>query len=108
MPTKHENWLAWTLTAIGIAGAGFAAGLHRLVWGLFWVVAAIWWILIWWYGTRNSHSDPVIWWLLVLGPPAIIGLVLRLIEGIVLAFFGGLAHMSDSPATPRDDGPVKK
>ena len=108
MSNRNENWLAWTLAAVGIAGAGFAAGLHRLVWGLFWAVAAIWWLLMWWYGSKNSHNDPVTWWLLALGPPLIAGFVLRLIEGIVLAFFGGLSRMTGSPAPPRDDQPITK
>lgn len=41
MAQRGENWLAAVLATIGIAGAGFVAGLHRLVWTLFWVVATV-------------------------------------------------------------------
>ena len=89
MSQKGENWLAAVLATIGIAGAGFAAGLHRLVWILFWVVATVWMLLCWWAGGK-SRSEELLWWLLAIGPTLIVGIVLRIVEGIALSVFGGL------------------
>jgi len=98
MSPKNENWLAWVLATIGIAGAGFAVGMHRLVWALFWGVAAIWILLCWWGGSK-SRSDEVLWWLLAIGPTLIVGIVLRIVEDTVLALFSGLKSLGD-PSTP--------
>lgn len=93
MTRKDENWLAWTLATIGLLGTGFAAGLHRLIWGLFLFLVVVWWIGCW-YGMENKH-DTVFWWILAIAPPIAIGFVLRIIEGIVFAFFGALNRLND-------------
>ncbi len=98
MSQKHENWLAWVLATIGIAGAGFAAGMHRLVWALFWAVAAIWMLFCWWGGSK-ARSDEFFWWLLAIGPTVVIGIVLAIVEGTVLALFSGLKSLGDSSAS---------
>jgi uncharacterized membrane protein len=89
MSKNGENWLAVALATIGIAGAGFAAGLHRLVWTLFWVVAAVWMLLCWWAGSKSPREE-LLWWLLAIGPTLIVGIVLRVVEGIARSVFGGL------------------
>ena len=108
MSQKGENWLAAVLATIGIAGVGFAAGLHRLVWTLFWVVAVVWVLLCWWGGSK-SRNEEVLWWLLATGPTLIVGIVLRIVEGIVLSVFGGLNKAADATApTTRQNEPSPK
>lgn len=94
MTRKDENWLAWTLATIGLLGTGFAAGLHRLIWGLFLLLTVVWWIVCWYEGANNHHTG--LWWMLAIAPPIAIGFVLRIIEGIVFAFFGTLSSLDDS------------
>ena len=105
MTRKNENWLAWALATIGIVGAGFAAGMHRLVWALFWVIAAIWILLCWWYGSKSRGDELFMWWLLAIGATLVIGIVLRIVEGTVLVLFGGLQSLADSstPTSPQDE-----
>lgn len=108
MAQKGEHWLGWILATVGVAGAGFAAGLHRLVWGLFWVVAAIWWLFCWWAGSE-SHREQFMWWLLALGPTLVVGIVLRIIEGIVFALLGAFRNIADaSPPSPQHNEPSAK
>ena len=94
MSQRNENWLVWILATIGFLGAGFAAGLHRLIWGLFWFLTALWWLLCWYVG-KDGH-DTNLWWTLAIVAPVVIGFVLRIIEGIVLAFFGALSGLDES------------
>lgn len=93
MTRKGGNWLAWTLATIGLLGTGFAAGLHRLIWGLFLFLVVVWWIVCWYVG-KNGH-DAALWWMLAIVPPIVIGIVLRIIEGVVFAFFGALNSLND-------------
>lgn len=104
MAQQRENWLAWVLAVIGIAGAGFAARMHHLVWALFWVVAAIWMLFCYWGGSK-SRGDEFLWWVLAIGPTVVVGIILRIVEGVVLALFGGLSSLatpseSSSPHDP--------
>jgi len=72
MPHKKESWLGWTLFAIGFAGAGFAAGLHRFVWGAFWGLSVVW-IIFWWFGGANrdyaEHGVNAFMLLILFGTP---------------------------------------
>lgn len=109
MPQQRQNWIAWVLVTIGIAGAGFAARLHHLVWVLFWVVAAIWLLLCWWGGSKSRGDEQFLWWLLAIGPTVVAGIILRIIEGVVLGALGGLSSLADSSTSPsRQDGPSHK
>ena len=104
MPQQRENWLAWVLAVIGIAGAGFAARMHHLVWALFWVVAAIWMLFCYWGGSK-SGGDEFLWWVLAIGPTVVVWNILRIVEGVVFAIFGGLSNIAGSSTSPppRDD-----
>jgi len=89
MSRKDENILAWTLATIGLLGAGFAAGLHRLIWGLFSLLIILWWLLIWY----NASNDIEQWWILAIlaiVPPIVIGIVVRIVEVVAVTFFGVL------------------
>ena len=94
MSRKDENWLVWTLATIGLLGSGFAAGLHRLIWGLFLFLTVVWWIGCW-YGGVHKQGNTDMWWMLAIAPPIAVGFVLRIIEGIVIAFFGALSSVDD-------------
>jgi len=101
----RDTWLDWTLATIGLAGAGFAAGLHRLIWGFFCFATLAWWAFIWW-GVNESKvpSDQLFfWWILALGAPLIVGFVLRLVEGIALAALKGVNQL-----TQEGNGPKKQ
>lgn len=100
MSRRDENWLTWTLATIGFLGTGFAAGLHRLIWGLFLFLTAVWWLFCW-YGGKDGY-DTGLWWALAIAPPIAIGFVLRIIELIVLVFFGALSTLDES-ARPQED-----
>ncbi len=91
MSRKGESWLSWTLTTIGLVGTGFAAGLHRLVWGLFLVLAVLWCLFFLLIADRHG-GEPSLYFFVAFGPPIVVGIVVRLIEKIVFAFFGGLAN----------------
>lgn len=99
MSHKSDHWLSWIFATVGVAGAGFAAGLHRLVWGLFWVVVVIWGLFCWWGGSKSHGDEQFMWWLLALGPALVVGFVLRIVEGIVFALLGGSKDTAD-PSTP--------
>jgi hypothetical protein len=95
MAQKNENWLAWALAAFGIAGAGFAAGLHRLIWTLFWVIAAIWILLCWIGGSKERDETTVlVWWLLAIGPTLVVAILLRTLEGIVIALSSSISSQN--------------
>jgi hypothetical protein len=103
MSRKEESWLHWTLAAVGFVGTGFAVGLHRLVWGLFFAVAVLWCGFFWTVAVKH-HGEPF-YWLVAFGPPIVVGIVVRLIEKIVFAFFGGLANV---PASGQSSPEEKK
>ena len=105
MAQQRENWLAWVLAVIGITGAGFAARMHHLVWALFWVIAAIWMLFCYWGGSQ-SRGDEFLWWVLAIGPTVVVGIILRIVEGVVLAIFGGLSsHSGPSTSSAPHDLP---
>lgn len=85
--SKNDSGLAWVLTAIGFAGAGFAAGLHRLVWSLFWILTVLW-ITLSYLLARSSGGDEEIYWLFGIGAPIVVAAVLAIVEGVVLAILG--------------------
>ena len=84
---KNDSGLAWALAAIGLAGAGFAAGLHRLVWSLFWEQAILW-IGFFLLYMISSDCDETIYWIIAFAGPVVVGIILRIVEGVVFAFFG--------------------
>ena len=102
MPNKTNSGLSWVFAAIGLAGAGFAAGLHRFVWLLYWVLTILWLVFIY-YTVEEEHAASVslaasgyagndhqsFWWILGIGAPVVVAIILRIVEGIVLSLFGG-------------------
>ncbi len=105
MSQKNENWFALVLATIGIAGVAFSAGMHRLVWTLFWVVAVVWMLFCWWGGSK-SRGDENLWWLLAIGPTVVVGIVIAIVEGIVFALFGGLKSVGGSFTPPSQHSDV--
>ena len=105
MAQQQQHWLAWVLATIGVVGAGFASGLHRLVWALFWVIAIIWLLLCWWGGSKSRGDEQFMWWLLAIGPTVVVAIILRIVEGVVLGVLAGLSGLADTSAsTTRQDG----
>ncbi len=108
----RDSWINWTLATLGLAAAGFAAGLHRLVWGLFWFATLIWWVFVWWgHFAGHPYEDItlIVMWALTLGPPLLIGVVLRLVERIVFAVLGSSIRGTDSSvSSSRDNGPMSR
>lgn len=98
MTSNSQKPLAWIFSIVGLASAGFAAGLHRLVWGLYWVVAVIWCLFIWWLASQSHHGDQLMYWISALGPTLVVGIVLKIVEGVVLAIFGGVKELADAAA----------
>ena len=92
----RDSWLNWTLATAGLAGAGFAAGLHRWVWSLFWITTLVW-LGLCYGGARNATgAELLIWWALALGAPSFVGFALRLVEGVILAVLGSGSTNSDA------------
>ena len=99
--SKNNSELAWVFAAIGLAGAGFAAGLHRLVWLLFWVLTILW-VGFFYHMIQSEHSaslslaaqgvhtkdDQTIYWVIAIGAPIVVAIILRIVEGVVFALFG--------------------
>lgn len=83
------------MTVIGLTGLGFASGVHRLIWGLFWLLTAVWWLLLAMIHKPNSEVG----FLLLFGvvPPIVIGFLLKIVEGVVVALFGGFSKSDGSP-----------
>ncbi len=88
MTRKDENILAWTLTILGLLGAGFAAGLHRLIWELFFFLTVLWWLLLLLSGEQVGYHVGL--WILAIAPPIVIGIVVRIVERIAVTFFGAI------------------
>ena len=97
MSHKNENWFGWFLLTIEFSGAGFAAGLHRFVWGLFWLLSIIW-VIFWWFGGGNKAYDEFLWWLIALGAPLVAGIALRFVQGIVFSMLLGQSAIANSSA----------
>lgn len=107
---KSDSGLAWALAAIGLAGAGFAAGLHRLVWSLLWVLTVLW-IGFFLHMISSEHAacmelrhtlrgyhsdcDETIYWIIAFAAPIVVGIILRIVEGVVFAFFGAHKQKQD-------------
>jgi hypothetical protein len=107
MARNDDSGLGWVLAALGLVSAGFAAGLHRLIWGLFWIIVLIWWSYLWIATTRHGASfDSGTAWLLAIAPVVVLGLILHIVDGIVRAVFGGIrvfAEAGSSPPTSQPD-----
>jgi hypothetical protein len=111
-----DSWLNWTLVTVGLAGAGFAAGLHRFVWGLFWLATLVWWLIMGWLATEGPFArgtqtdfDVVMLWVSALGPPLLIGVVLRFVERIVFVVFGiSIRETDSSVSNSRNNGPTSR
>jgi len=97
MSKKSQNWLSWILASLGVAGVAFAVKLHRLVWTLFLVLAVTWWLVCWWAGSKSHGDTELLWLLLAVAPTLIVAIVLRIVEGIVVAIYGVLPSATDSP-----------
>lgn len=77
--------------------------MHYLVWALFWVIAVIWMLLCYWGNSSSKPgNDEFLWWLLAIGPTVVVGIILRIVEGVAFAIFGGLSKSSSSHDLPRD------
>jgi MFS superfamily sulfate permease-like transporter len=99
--SKGNSDFAWVFAAIGLAGAGFAAGLHRLVWLLFWVLTIIW-VGFFYTMIQREHTaslslaaqgiptndDQTIYWVIAAGAPIVVAIILRIVEGVVFALVG--------------------
>ncbi len=105
--SKNNSGLSWVFAAIGLAGAGFTAGLHRLVWLLFWVPTILW-LALFYYAIQNEHAaslslaaqgypskdDQTIYWIIGIGAPIVVAIILRIVEGFVFTLFGGRKRVS--------------
>lgn len=102
MSDKNDSGLAWAFSAIGLAVAGFASGLNRLVWTLYWVLALLWFAFFYHVAQSeheaslrlaaqgaHAHDDQTIYWLLGIGAPLVVAIILRIVEGVVFSIFGG-------------------
>ena len=115
MSNKSNSDLAWVFAAIGLAGTGFAAGFHRLVWLLF-LVLTILWLALFYHMAQSEHvaslslaargihsnDDQTIYWIFGIGAPIIVAIILRMVEGFVFALFGGQKRDEANSAFERD------
>ena len=95
MSKKDENILAWVIATITFAGAGFAAGAYRLVWGLFAFVTILWWWLCW-YLAQDNPKDSDMYVLFAVIPPIFVAIVLGIVQKIVIAIFGSVNESDKS------------
>lgn len=79
---RNENLLAWALSIVTFAGIGFAAGLRALVWLLYSVIAILW-VTLFMNSIDSSHRDGM-FWVVLAGPPVVVGIILKIIEGVIL------------------------
>lgn len=80
---RDEGILAWVVSIVTFAGIGYAAGLRALVWLLYSVIAFLWMALF-----MNSIDEPHrdgMFWIVTVGPVIVIGIVLKIIEGVIAA-----------------------
>ena len=99
--SKSNSGLAWVFAAIGLAGAGFAAGLHRLVWLLFWMLTILW-VGFFYTMIQREHTaslslaaqgiptndDQTIYWVVAAGASIVVAIILRIVEGLVFSLVG--------------------
>lgn len=99
--SKNNSVFAWLFASLGLAGAGFAAGLHRLVWLFFWVLTILW-VGFFYSMIQDEHSaslslaaqgyhtkdDQTIYWIIAIGAPIVVAIILRIVEGVAIAFLG--------------------
>lgn len=70
--------------ALAVSAAGMLLGLRRLIWG-FWIVASVIWIALILHYVPGVADRDWLYYLLALGPPALVYVVLKVISAFVEA-----------------------
>ena len=84
---RNSDALSWTLMSVGALALGFAVGLRRLIWGLFWVLAVLWCL----FAFHSSGPSPSLVEIAVaVGPPIVVALGLKFIDRVVRVFVDDL------------------
>ncbi|MHB8474258.1 MAG: hypothetical protein ACYDC8_15700 [Gammaproteobacteria bacterium] len=98
MSQKNESGLAWVWAAIGLVGAGFTAGMHRLIWSFFLFLTVAWGLLCL-YMAGRVPADSGMYVMLAIVIPVVVGFVVKIIEGVANVFFGALSKVADLDGT---------
>ena len=93
--------------AVALTMAGFFVGAKRLVWGLWFLVSAVW-VLVWLGAMANNPNEKAILYILTaFVPPAVLLFVIRILAAIVDGIIGVSREVSRATSAEASSKPLE-